>query len=177
MAAVVKLLLVLGLIALIGGAVKVAQDTRGAVTVGASPTLATDAERPCAPGDQDPFVYRPERLQFLRPCLRVTGVVRFLFVEDDGDVHLRVALDPPYGALLVAGNYTATEGELVVEPVCYGLALHADALRLCAADPDPVSIVPRVGEHVWMEGRYVLDIGHTAWAELHPLYRWGAVGQ
>lgn len=177
MAAFVKLLLVLGLIALIGGTVKVAQDTHGAATVGASSRLATDADRPCAPGDQDPFVYRPGRLQVLRPCLHVTGVVRFVFVEDDGDVHLRLALDPPFEALLVAGNYTATAGELVVEPVCYALALHADALRLCAADPDPVSTLPDVGNHVWMEGRYVLDIGHTAWAELHPLYRWGGVGR
>jgi hypothetical protein len=172
-----KLLLVLGSIALLAGAVKVAEATRGTATTGPSPSIRTAAERSCAPGDQDPFVYRPERLQFLRPCLRVTGVVRAVFVEDDGDVHLRVALDPPYDALLVEGNHKATDGDLVVEPVCFALALHADALRLCASDPDPVSSVPQVGDHVWMEGRYVLDIGHTAWAELHPLYRWGAVGQ
>jgi hypothetical protein len=27
-----------------------------------------------------------------------------------------------------------------------------------------------------MEGRYVLDLEHGSWAELHPLYRWGTQG-
>jgi hypothetical protein len=26
-----------------------------------------------------------------------------------------------------------------------------------------------------MEGRYILDSQHHAWAELHPLYRWGPI--
>jgi len=34
-------------------------------------------------------------------------------------------------------------------------------------------LLPSVGMHVWMEGRYVLDLDHGGWAELHPLYRWG----
>jgi hypothetical protein len=29
-----------------------------------------------------------------------------------------------------------------------------------------------VGDKVWMEGRYVFDLDHSGWAELHPLYRW-----
>lgn len=166
----------LGLFVLIGVAVTVAQATHGSASVGPVPALAAGAEQPCTPGDQDPYVYRPERLQFLRPCLRVTGTVTYLHVEDDGDVHLRVRLDAPYQSLLVDGNKFES-GDLVVEPVCYALPLHADAMRLCAADPDHVSSVPQLGDHVWMEGRYVLDLGHAAWAELHPLYRWGRVGQ
>ncbi len=171
----VKLLMLLGLVALMGGAVKLAQVTRGSVTVGALPVLAEGAEQPCAPGDQDPYVNRPERLQLLRPCLRVTGTVSYLHIENDGDVHIRVRLDPPYQSLLVDGN-RAQGGNLVVEPVCYALPLQADVMRLCASDPDRVSSIPQLGDHIWMEGRYVLDIGHTSFVELHPLYRWGKAG-
>ena len=48
------------------------------------------------------------------------------------------------------------------------------ALRLCASDPDPYSDpFPKVGDHIWVEGRYVLDLWHHSHAELHPLYRLG----
>lgn len=172
MARLANVLKIIGLAVLMVGMVKVAEATHGSAAVGALPALAAGADRPCTPGDQDPYVYRPERLQLLRPCLLVTGTVSYLHIEDDGDVHFRVRLDPPYNALLVDGN-KFTSGDLVVEPVCYALPLHADAMRLCAADPDRLTSLPQLGDHVWMEGRYVLDIGHTAWAELHPLYRWG----
>ena len=169
-----RLLAGLGLIALIVGTVKLAEVTHGAATPGRPPALPAGVAQPCTPGDQDPYVYRPERLQLLLPCLRVTGTVTYVHTEDDGDVHLRLRLDPPFDGLLVEGN-KATSGDLVIEPVCFAIPLHADALRLCAADPDRLPSVPELGDHVWMEGRYVLDIGHTAWAELHPLYRWGPV--
>jgi hypothetical protein len=137
---------------------------------------AISAGEPCTPGDQDPYVYRPERLLVIKPCLRITGTVIWLHIEDDGDVHYRVRPDPPYEPLLVPGN-EAQDNSLVAEPVCYALPLHADALRLCASNPNRMASIPQVGDHVWMEGRYVLDIGHVSWAELHPLYRWGRVEQ
>jgi hypothetical protein len=62
---------------------------------------------------------------------------------------------------------------MVVEPICVRSVSQTDAIEACAADPDPMTALPRVGDHVWMEGRYVLDLEHDSWAELHPLYRWG----
>jgi len=62
----------------------------------------------------------------------------------------------------------------VVEPVCVKAVTQPDAEASCAADPDPLAPpFPGVGERVWMEGRYVFDLDHGGWAELHPLYRWG----
>jgi len=43
----------------------------------------------------------------------------------------------------------------------------------CAVDADPLTQLPVIGQHVWLEGRYVLDSNHFYWAELHPPYRWG----
>jgi len=76
-------------------------------------------------------------------------------------------------AYATATATTKTCGLLVVEPICYYAATQADAINICKSDPDPVGVLPMVGEHVWMEGRYVLDMDHGGWAELHPLYNWG----
>ena len=118
-------------------------------------------------------MYRPARLGFLAPCIRVIGTIVSESVETDGDVHINVRLDDAFRGVLVPGN-DFEDGFLIVEPVCQFPPLAADAIRVCAADPDPLGTIPRVGEHVWLEGRYVLDLQHHEWAELHPLYRWGS---
>ena len=169
-----KLLLLAGLVILLVVAIKVAQQAGSAQPTVTPPAIASGAEQPCTPGDQDPYIYAPERLQVLRPCLHISGMVDSVDQEDDGDVHLRLYLDSPYQSLLADGN-KYEEGDLVIEPVCYSLPLQADAMRLCASNPDRIQAVPRVGDHVWMEGRYVIDLQHWAWSELHPLYRWGKI--
>jgi hypothetical protein len=126
----------------------------------------------CAPGDQDPYAYRPARLQLIAPCVRVIGTIVSSSIETDGDVHLNVRLDDAYRGLLVAGN-DFEDGNLIVEPVCQIPPLATDAIRVCAADGAPLSPPPAVGQHVWLEGRFVVDLQHHAWVELHPLYRWG----
>jgi hypothetical protein len=126
----------------------------------------------CAPSDQDQYVYHPQRLHVLQSCIRVTGVVDAVRVENDGDLHIQLRLDPQYSFLLQPAN-SHEQGDLVVEPVCPSLPLQPDALDTCVGDADPLTLLPAQGQHVWMEGRYVLDGEHGDWAELHPLYRWG----
>ena len=129
----------------------------------------------CRPTDQDRYVYHPARLQVLRACLRVSGTVAFIRREADGDLHMGLALDPADAHLVVAANQGAERGDLVIEPVCVLHVTQADAMASCAADRDPLRHLPTLGEHVWMEGRYVADLDHGGWRELHPLYRWGAL--
>ena len=127
----------------------------------------------CTPTDQDQYVWRPARLQFLQSCVRVTGTVMELSdAEADGDIHINIRLDAPYQALLTDGNQHA-DGDLIVEAICQYVPPLIEALRLCASDPNPYpGPFPHVGDHIWVEGRYVLDLWHHSWAELHPLYRW-----
>lgn len=125
----------------------------------------------CAPTDQVLYVYRPARLHALAPCIRVIGTVMGSSIEADGDIHINVRLDAPYRGVLRPGN-DFEDGELIVEPVCQFAPPQADAIRICAADATPLGSVPRTGDHVQLEGRYVLDLQHHSWAELHPLYRW-----
>ena len=136
-------------------------------------SAAAVALETCAPGDQDPYVYRPARLRVLAPCVRAVGTVVESSIEADGDVHLNVRLDAAYAGLLQPGN-DFEGGVLIVEPVCQIPPLQADAIRVCAANPAPLARIPAVGDHVWLEGRYVVELQHHAWTELHPLYRWGA---
>jgi hypothetical protein len=132
------------------------------------------SQPPCTPTDQDNYVWRPARLQLVQPCVRAVGtVVELGSAEADGDAHIALQLDATYQELLTAGN-KFVEGYLVIEAVCEFTPPLIEALRTCAADPDPYhDAFPHVGDHIWVEGRYVLDLGHHAWAELHPLYRWG----
>ena len=99
----------------------------------------------------------------------------FIRQEADGDLHMGLALDPAFAHLIVAANQGTERGDLVIEPVCELHVTQADAIATCAADPDPLRNLPGPGSHVWMEGRYVADLQHGGWRELHPLYRWGAL--
>lgn len=146
---------------------------------GVGPTIAPVAvkspPRGCVPTDQDRYVYNPSRLQVVTACLQVTGRVAAIRTEADGDLHILIALDPAYIHLLRPANQGEELGDLVVEPVCVRSASQADAVSTCAADGDPLASVPAtVGAHIWLQGRYVFDLQHGGWAELHPLYRWGA---
>jgi hypothetical protein len=146
------------------------------VLASARPTAGRTTTRvACRPTDQDRYVYHPARLAVLKACLRVTGTITFIRDEADGDLHIGLALDPPYAPLVVAANAGVERGDLVIEPVCELRVTQTDAIATCAADRDPLRGLPRLGEHVWMEGRYVADLQHGGWRELHPLYRWGVL--
>lgn len=130
----------------------------------------------CVAGDQDRYVYDPRRLQVLRPCVRMSGVVDAIETDGDGDLVFSVRPDPPYQGLLTAANRQYEQGDLIVEAVCTSQPLQPNVLVPCAGDTDPYAgPFPAVGAHVWMEGRYVLDLHHEGHAELHPLYRAGVI--
>jgi hypothetical protein len=148
---------------------------------GVGPTIApvkvASPSKGCVPTDQDRYVYNPARLQVVTACLQVTGRVAALRTEADGDLHILIALDAAYAHLLRPANKGEELGDLVVEPVCVRSVSQADAISTCAADGDPIGSLPAsVGAHIWLQGRYVFDLQHGGWAELHPLYRWGAFG-
>jgi len=144
----------------------------GSSPVEPAPTPASG----CQPTDQDKYVYNPDRLSVEASCIRVTGTVAAIRSEADGDLHILLALDPPYVHLLTPTNQGVELGDLVVEPVCVHSVTQSDAIASCSADPDPLRSLPGLGWHIWMEGRYVLDQDHGGWAELHPLFRWARQG-
>jgi hypothetical protein len=126
----------------------------------------------CDPGDQAPYVYSPDRLIVVSDCIHVTGIIEEVRAEADGDLHILLKLDSQYTHLLRPAN-SKESSDLVIEPVCVHKSTHPAATKVCNTDPDPLTNLPKVGQYVWMEGRYVTDTFHGGWAEIHPLGRWG----
>ncbi len=131
-------------------------------------------------------VYISSRLNLIDRCMTVSGTVDCLKDEPDGDVHIRLRVDPQYARLLKPAN----------------------SLQICVDQPGPhlvVEIIPQhpqgvfrtndadaggfitparpsPGDHIVVTGPYVIDTnvlhrvlyqGRPAenWAEIHPA--WG----
>jgi hypothetical protein len=112
-------------------------------------------------------IYHPSRLQVNDPCITVTGVIKSIKQEPDGDLHVRVQLDPEFTNLLNDRNVAGQFGNLVVEPVCQGPVTQPDAVAACENFHQDIN-VPPVGTHVTLTGAYVLDLQH-GWMEIHPV--------
>lgn len=102
-------------------------------------------------------------------CTTVTGVITDFHSNDDGDIDIRLAVDPPYANLLNSGNVANLNGHLQTEAVCQA-PVHddvPDAIRACRDFTGRVP-VPPVGTHVQVTGMYTLDTNH-GWMEIHPI--------
>lgn len=141
-----------------------------------TPLPLTPTPRPpeaieCTVGDQLPYVYRPERLKVIQPCVRLLARIEAMRFEGDGDAHFFARLnDADAQHLLNVGN-DREKGDLVVEPVCVRTPTQADAVEPCRHDPDPFTLdrLPKVGACVWLEGQLIEDTQHFSWREIHPL--------
>jgi len=112
-------------------------------------------------------VYDPSRLQIRDTCRTVTGVITDQHLNDDGDIDVRLALDPPYVNLLNANNISNLNGHLQTEAICQAPISSADAARTCAGFTGSVRI-PADGMHVQVTGTYTFDTFH-GWMEIHPI--------
>src|SRR5712672_1696644 len=62
-------------------------------------------------------VYSPKRLRQLASCVSVTGIIDESNVDEDGDQHFLLKLDPGQDALLNKRNQKKKSGDLVLEIV------------------------------------------------------------
>lgn len=113
------------------------------------------------------YVYKPERLQVLQPCISVTGTVEEIRKEADGDYHVLFRLDQQFDSLLAEKNLSRQGGNLVLELVCQGRVRQADAVGSCGQYRGPYFEL-EVGQRYLVSGSYVHDSDH-GWNELHPV--------
>ena len=113
-------------------------------------------------------VYHPQRLKVLDQCKTVSGVIKGIKKEKDGDYHIQLKLDQQFSNLVNSANVKSQHGYLVLEPVCQNNVEQQDAKSACFGFVGKVQ-VPRIGSHVIVTGSYVLDLQHDSWAEIHPV--------
>jgi len=115
-------------------------------------------------------VYHQARLHTLKTCMTVTGMIDHIKREPDGDLHIRVQLDPQYSNLTNSANDRIQAGDLVIEPVCdHQPTQSAAAIESCSGFQSQI-VIPPVGTHIQITGRYVLDASpNHGWTEIHPV--------
>lgn len=121
------------------------------------------------PASISSHVYNQYRLQIVKSCITASGTVENVFEEADGDYHVRLALDSQYSNLTNSANDQYQYGDLVVEIICALPITQSDAVSACQNYTNNITI-PSVNDHVTVTGPYVLDMEHSNWAEIHPVY-------
>jgi hypothetical protein len=112
-------------------------------------------------------VYRKARLHIIEGCISVTGTIRHIKREADGDDHIQLAVDPEFSKLLNERNKTAQGDTLILELICQGPVTQEDAEAACHDFHSTVD-VPKAGTKVRVVGSYVLD-SQQGWMEIHPV--------
>jgi hypothetical protein len=97
----------------------------------------------------------------------VTGTIDESNVDEDGDQHFLLKLDPGQDSLVNKRNDKKKSGDIVLEIVCANPTTMKKPSSACAGYTNPVPISP-VGTHVRATGTYVLD-AHNGWVEIHPV--------
>jgi hypothetical protein len=134
-------------------------------------------------------VYLSGRLHLLDRCRTVTGTVDCFKAEPDGDIHVRLRVDPQYAGLLTPANGLQTCAghpgpHLVVEIIpqrAQGVLFRTNNAQ-SGGFITPAN--PAAGDHIRVTGPYVIDTnslhrilyhGQAAenWAEIHPAWAIG----
>jgi len=89
--------------------------------------------------------------------------------EDDGDYHVWFKPDPAYELLLNAQNHFQAQPAMLAEitPECPPSTNPPDA-GSAARCPKSKLPVPVIGQHIAIDGPWVLDTDH-GWREIHPV--------
>ena len=140
---------------------------------------------PCLP-QLDHFILPPKEAKFtlIKPCVTVTGTVVWVhYFNSDGDANFNVVLDPPYKNMLGPGSYSNVFASkypggpaMHMETVCQGPVTSKTKDNVGACDryngPDFRPVLPKLGQHVMVTGRYVIDNPEMPGGitELHPVY-------
>jgi len=134
---------------------------------GASPSAPQAGK--CRSGPPEAGVHNPDRLQVLDPCKHAEGVVVDVAHEDDGDYHVWFTADVGYEYLLNSDNHFQAKPAMLAEitPGCPASTNPPDA-QSAARCPKSNLPIPKLGDHVALDGPWVLDTDH-GWREVHPV--------
>ena len=140
---------------------------------------------PCLP-ELSRFILPPKEARFtvIKQCVTVTGTVVWThYFNNDGDANFNVVLDPPYKNMLGPGSYSKVFASkypggpaIHAETVCQGPVTSTSKENVGACNgyngQDFRSILPKIGQHVMVTGRYLIEMPEMPGGitELHPVY-------
>jgi len=136
---------------------------------------------PCLP-ELSRFILPPKEARFtvIKQCVTVTGTVLWThYFNNDGDANFNVVLDPPYKNMLGPGSYSkvfASKYPGGPETICQGQVTSTSKENVGACNgyngQDFRSILPKIGQHVMVTGRYLIEMPEMPGGitELHPVY-------
>jgi len=140
---------------------------------------------PCLP-ELSRFILPPKEARFtvIKQCVTVTGTVVWThYFNNDGDANFNVVLDPPYKNMLGTGSYSKVFASkypggpaIHAETVCQGPVTSTSKENVGACNgyngQDFRSILPKIGQHVMVTGRYLIEMPEMPGGitELHPVY-------
>jgi hypothetical protein len=140
---------------------------------------------PCFP-ELSRFILPPkeDRFTVIKQCVTVTGrVVWTHYFNNDGDANFDVVLDIPYKNMLGPGSYSQVFASkypggpaIHAETVCQGPVTSTSKENVGACNgyngPDFRSILPKIGQHVMVTGRYLIEMPEMPGGitELHPVF-------
>jgi hypothetical protein len=150
--------LILIVVATVGVALYYAREA----TIMSTPSLCRD------PNNIRSHVYNPARLQTVKDCITVSGIVNNVIVEDDGDYHVWFHVDPQYASLPNSANNDYHQGDLLAEIICATTVNQQDAVLACDNYSNQI-LIPGNNRNITVTGPYVLDSVH-GWMEVHPVY-------
>jgi len=150
--------LVLVVVAAVGTAIYYAREA----SMG-TPSLCRD------PNNISSHVYNPARLQTVKDCITVSGIVSNVIAEDDGDYHVWFHVDPQYASLPNSANNDYRQGDLLAEIICATTITQSDAVLACENYTNQILPIPNSNQNITVTGPYVLDNVH-GWMEVHPVY-------
>src|SRR5437016_1602550 len=102
------------------------------------------------------YVHNPNRLHIINKCQMISGKVKKIIKESDGDLHIRVRLDKQYSKFLNSKNFTKQDSCLVIE--------------IMPTDDRTIVKVPKVDNHIQALVCLVYDKDH-GWNEGHPTWK------
>src|SRR2546423_1611933 len=104
-------------------------------------------------------VYDSGRLKVMGMRQTATGVITDHHANEDGDIDVRIAVDPAYANLLNAGNMSGLNGHLQTEAICQVPTQTAESTAACRGFAGSV-VIPPDGTRVQVTGTYVVDTHH-----------------
>jgi hypothetical protein len=116
----------------------------------------------------------PGRFKILSQCVSVTGTILSIHYEPDGDTDFPLALDAPYKNMVTKANFNPLmHGGIWSEMVCQhteqSFAVESFKRGECIGYNGPIFNTPQVGQHLQVNGTYLLDIREGGHAEIHPV--------